>query len=269
MGMKRDGKHPVCAVIVSIHSDVSLTNHWQVSHLLRSQLEIHERIASKGLSDPILESLLSAVPDPFSAYGPPKSEDQIFSVLAPGSLGILSPGGSDDGPSGLRSPNIMSPSTPAKGLPRGGRSTAAAASKGPGEGEASIASGLGIAVTSSSDLPASKSAATLFGSEESGTDIFNQAVPSRTVSGSATTAQATRLKHALSIIDEDAAQAGLARGATPVEEEEDEQEGQLEGEVEESKDAVEQEDEELRDEPQNDDGRAGTDAEHSRDSSDK
>lgn len=33
--------------------------------------------------------MLQAVPDPFDSYGPPKSEDQIFSILAP--LSIFSP----------------------------------------------------------------------------------------------------------------------------------------------------------------------------------
>lgn len=34
-------------------------------------------------SDPVLEPMLQSVPDPFDAYGPPKSENQIFSILAP------------------------------------------------------------------------------------------------------------------------------------------------------------------------------------------
>ncbi|KDN43794.1 hypothetical protein K437DRAFT_237021 [Tilletiaria anomala UBC 951] len=58
----------------------------KVTHLVRSQLEIYDRISSKGLSDPVLEPLLASIPDPFDSYGPPKSEDQIFSILPPTSL---------------------------------------------------------------------------------------------------------------------------------------------------------------------------------------
>jgi len=37
-------------------------------------------------SDPIIEPMLQTVPDPFDSYGPPQSEDQIFSILAPLSI---------------------------------------------------------------------------------------------------------------------------------------------------------------------------------------
>lgn len=37
-------------------------------------------------SDPIVEPMLQSVPDPFDSYGPPQSEDQIFSILAPLSI---------------------------------------------------------------------------------------------------------------------------------------------------------------------------------------
>lgn len=36
--------------------------------------------------DPIIEPMLQSVPDPFDSYGPPQSEDQIFSILAPLSI---------------------------------------------------------------------------------------------------------------------------------------------------------------------------------------
>lgn len=39
-------------------------------------------------SDPVIEPMLHSVPDPFDAYGPPQSEDQIFSILAPLSLSM-------------------------------------------------------------------------------------------------------------------------------------------------------------------------------------
>lgn len=37
-------------------------------------------------SDPIIEPMLQAVPDPFDSYGPPQAEDQIFSILNPLSI---------------------------------------------------------------------------------------------------------------------------------------------------------------------------------------
>ncbi|PWN18215.1 hypothetical protein BCV69DRAFT_253025, partial [Microstroma glucosiphilum] len=40
----------------------------KLSHILRLQVEVHDRLSSKPLSDPILEPMLSAIPDPFNAY---------------------------------------------------------------------------------------------------------------------------------------------------------------------------------------------------------
>lgn len=37
-------------------------------------------------SDPIIEPMLQSIPDPFDSYGPPKPEDQIFSILSPLSI---------------------------------------------------------------------------------------------------------------------------------------------------------------------------------------
>lgn len=34
-------------------------------------------------SDPVIEPMLQAVPDPFDSYGPPPAEDKIFSILPP------------------------------------------------------------------------------------------------------------------------------------------------------------------------------------------
>lgn len=109
----------------------------QVISALRSQIDTHERIAGKGLSDPVLEPLLAGIPDPFSAYGPPCSDEHIYSILSHGVL--------DDSPTkenvsaearGLARASapaepiakgqqplapadfIMSPSTPSKGLSR-------------------------------------------------------------------------------------------------------------------------------------------------------
>lgn len=54
----------------------------RVAFVIRSQLDFYEKIAGKA-SDPILEPMVMSIPDPFDAYGPPKEEGQIFSVLAP------------------------------------------------------------------------------------------------------------------------------------------------------------------------------------------
>ena len=34
-------------------------------------------------SDPVIEPMLQAIPDPFDSYGPPTTDDQIFSILPP------------------------------------------------------------------------------------------------------------------------------------------------------------------------------------------
>ncbi|PPQ95511.1 hypothetical protein CVT26_008539 [Gymnopilus dilepis] len=65
--------------------------------VVRSEMDVFDRITSK-VSDPVIEPMLQAVPDPFDAYGPPQSEDQIFSILSPLS--------------------IMTTTTPATGSPR-------------------------------------------------------------------------------------------------------------------------------------------------------
>lgn len=54
----------------------------KVAFVIRSQLDFYEKIAGKA-SDPILEPIVSSIPDPFDAYGPPKEEGRIFSVLSP------------------------------------------------------------------------------------------------------------------------------------------------------------------------------------------
>ncbi|KAH8830225.1 hypothetical protein DL96DRAFT_925374 [Flagelloscypha sp. PMI_526] len=53
--------------------------------VLRSEMDVFDRIVGKA-SDPVIEPMLLAIPDPFDSYGPPPSEDQIFSILAPLSL---------------------------------------------------------------------------------------------------------------------------------------------------------------------------------------
>jgi hypothetical protein len=54
----------------------------KVAFVVRSQLDFFEKIAGKA-SDPILEPLVSSIPDPCDSYGPPKEEGHIISVLAP------------------------------------------------------------------------------------------------------------------------------------------------------------------------------------------
>lgn len=126
----------------------------KVALIVRSQIEISERISSKGLNDPVLEQMLATIPDPFGSYGPPKHDGEIFSILPP--ISLLSSGANSihntsteaptnetsvtdaeptpedakpsTGPSSHASasasatsvlpPNIMSPSTPSKGLSR-------------------------------------------------------------------------------------------------------------------------------------------------------
>jgi hypothetical protein len=65
-------------------------------------------------SDPVIEPMLQSIPDPFDSYGPPQSEDQIFSILAP--LSIMT---TSNGPSSNASP-MPTPSAeldPVEGLP--------------------------------------------------------------------------------------------------------------------------------------------------------
>lgn len=50
--------------------------------VVRSTLDIFDRLTSKA-SDPIIEPMLQAVPDPFDSYGPQPDEDKIFSILPP------------------------------------------------------------------------------------------------------------------------------------------------------------------------------------------
>ncbi|KAJ9477228.1 Protein IVY1 [Pseudozyma hubeiensis] len=116
----------------------------KVALVVRSQIEISERISSKGLNDPVLESMLATIPDPFGSYGPAKTDGEIFSILPPISLissganslhntsteAATTTGGNDtsatdvdvgeEGGKSVLPANIMSPSTPSKGLTRAG-----------------------------------------------------------------------------------------------------------------------------------------------------
>ncbi|CDO74019.1 hypothetical protein BN946_scf185043.g68 [Trametes cinnabarina] len=50
--------------------------------VVRSTMDVFDRLTSKTV-DPVIEQMLQTIPDPFDSYGPPPSEDQIFSILQP------------------------------------------------------------------------------------------------------------------------------------------------------------------------------------------
>lgn len=51
--------------------------------LVRAQVDMADRLSSKAVQDPVLESLMAHIPDPFQSYGPPKRENELFSILQP------------------------------------------------------------------------------------------------------------------------------------------------------------------------------------------
>ncbi|KAJ7283864.1 hypothetical protein C8J57DRAFT_1498865 [Mycena rebaudengoi] len=53
--------------------------------VMRSTMDVFDKFTAKA-SDPVIEPMLQAIPDAFDSYGPPPSEDQIFSILAPLSI---------------------------------------------------------------------------------------------------------------------------------------------------------------------------------------
>jgi len=69
-------------------------------------MDVFDRFTAKA-SDPVIEPMLQAVPDPFDSYGPQQSEDQIFSILQPLSI-------SANAPSTSPSPMTASPPDTAK-----------------------------------------------------------------------------------------------------------------------------------------------------------
>ncbi|KAJ7774319.1 hypothetical protein DFH07DRAFT_127029 [Mycena maculata] len=66
--------------------------------VMRSTMDVFDKFTAKA-SDPVIEPMLQSVPDAFDSYGPPQSEDQIFSILAP--LSIMT---TSNGPSTNASP---------------------------------------------------------------------------------------------------------------------------------------------------------------------
>ncbi|GAA5921656.1 hypothetical protein JCM1841_000897 [Sporobolomyces salmonicolor] len=80
----------------SYYSEVlaSETEMWghiehKVSLLLRSTLDLADRLASKATSDPVIESMLDEHPDPFDSYRLETDEARdVFTVLPPMNLGL-------------------------------------------------------------------------------------------------------------------------------------------------------------------------------------
>lgn len=93
------------AVKGSYYSEVldSEEECWQlvqtkVALIIRSTLDLSDRLASKATSDPLVESMLNEHPDPFDSYRPQneKEERDVFTVLPPlgMNLGMSIGGGS-------------------------------------------------------------------------------------------------------------------------------------------------------------------------------
>ncbi|KAL7419720.1 hypothetical protein Q5752_005636 [Cryptotrichosporon argae] len=89
----------------------------KVAFVVRSQLDFYEKIAGKA-SDPVLEPLVMSIPDPFDAYGPPKEDGHIISVLAPLSMLDSTPHSPTPNLPRVSQPSSSSsPSTPRHGSP--------------------------------------------------------------------------------------------------------------------------------------------------------
>ncbi|KAJ7499146.1 hypothetical protein FB451DRAFT_1015766 [Mycena latifolia] len=78
--------------------------------VVRSTMDVFDKFTAKA-SDPVIEPMLQSIPDPFDSYGPPQSEDQIFSILAP--LSIMT---TSNAPSSNASP-MTTPIPELEGLP--------------------------------------------------------------------------------------------------------------------------------------------------------
>lgn len=55
----------------------------KVMRLVRAQTDIADRLSSKATLDPVLETYMAAIPDPFMSYGPEKRGDELFTILQP------------------------------------------------------------------------------------------------------------------------------------------------------------------------------------------
>lgn len=78
-------------------ADPSASRGEQVSLVLRSTLDLSDRLASKATSDPTIEAMLNEHPDPFDSYRTENEEERdVFTILPP--LGMnLGLGGSKRG----------------------------------------------------------------------------------------------------------------------------------------------------------------------------
>ncbi|KAI0356588.1 hypothetical protein OH77DRAFT_1423518 [Trametes cingulata] len=91
----------------------------KVCLVVRSTMDVFDRLTSKA-SDPVIEPMLQTIPDPFDSYGPPPSEDQIFSILQP--LSVIA-----NAPSSTPSPLTSTPDLESSdGLPSAKNSWSAA-----------------------------------------------------------------------------------------------------------------------------------------------
>ncbi|CAG8514355.1 24549_t:CDS:2 [Dentiscutata erythropus] len=61
----------------------------KVSTVIRAEVDIYERISSKGIADPILEGMIKQGPDPFCAYPNAEESSEIFTALPP--IPIINP----------------------------------------------------------------------------------------------------------------------------------------------------------------------------------
>ena len=59
----------------------------KVMLLVRAQVDIADRLSAKAVTDPVLESMMANIPDPFCSYGPPKRDGELFTILQPTSAG--------------------------------------------------------------------------------------------------------------------------------------------------------------------------------------
>ncbi|KAJ7507536.1 hypothetical protein B0H11DRAFT_1967564 [Mycena galericulata] len=81
--------------------------------VMRSTMDVFDKFTAKA-SDPVIEPMLQSVPDAFDSYGPPQSENQIFSILAP--LSIMTTSGAPSSNSSPM-PTPVPELDPVEGLP--------------------------------------------------------------------------------------------------------------------------------------------------------
>jgi len=80
----------------------------KIAYSVRTTLDVYDRITAKS-SDPHLEPLILSIPDPFDTYGPPKSEEHIFSILPPLGLSMSLASSPSPSPMPLHPPSTSAP----------------------------------------------------------------------------------------------------------------------------------------------------------------